>query len=206
MTRLNQIIAVEAGVKSRTYADLTAADKTLKRADALAGISRSYRPIDDEGEALPSEHKIVQVRVDDVLEETAKKLTRLEKQLTDLHTMVGRLPVLDPSEIWHFSPEQNAYVTEPRESTRTKKIMRAHVLYEATDKHPAQVNPFTEDEVVGYWTTEKLSGAAPAGRRAELLRKVEALQEAVKFAREQANSLEVTDVEIGAKVFGYLFA
>lgn len=52
----------------------------------------------------------------------------------------------------------------------------------------------------------KLSGALPATRVKELRERVERLQQAVKFAREQANSHEVTDVKAGEAVFGYLFA
>jgi hypothetical protein len=38
-----------------------------------------------------------------------------------------------------------------------------------------------------------------------LLDRVEKLQAAVKFAREEANAAEVTDVHVGEVVFGYLF-
>jgi hypothetical protein len=39
----------------------------------------------------------------------------------------------------------------------------------------------------------------------ELLERVEALQTAVKFAREEANGTTVTDQHVGEAVFGYLF-
>jgi len=38
-----------------------------------------------------------------------------------------------------------------------------------------------------------------------LLARVEKLQEAVKFAREEANSIEVEDQKVGATFFDYLF-
>ena len=38
-----------------------------------------------------------------------------------------------------------------------------------------------------------------------LLERVEKLQQAVKFAREEANNTEVTDQKVGAAIFGYLF-
>jgi len=52
----------------------------------------------------------------------------------------------------------------------------------------------------------KFSGALPAQRVNELVDRVERLQEAVKFAREEANSLEVEDVKVGEKILGFLFA
>ena len=40
----------------------------------------------------------------------------------------------------------------------------------------------------------------------ELLARVERLQEAVKFAREEANGLEVEEHKVGEKIFKYLFS
>ena len=55
MTRLNQIIAVEKGVKSRSFQELTDAHHALQKPALLSGISRTYRPKDEEGEQLPPE-------------------------------------------------------------------------------------------------------------------------------------------------------
>ncbi len=63
----------------------------------------------------------------------------------------------------------------------------------------------TEDVTVGYWRTVKFSGALPAQRVNELLERVERLQEAVKFAREEANNLEVEEIKVGERFFKYLF-
>ena len=76
---------------------------------------------------------------------------------------------------------------------------------EATEKHPAQVEVYYEDVVIGYWRTIKFSGALPAKRVNEVVERVEKLQAAVKFAREEANGVEVVEQETGEKVFRYLF-
>ena len=135
----------------------------------------------------------------------ATYLLFLEKQLTDLHTLVSKLPVLDASETWVFDQAADCWATEPVQTTKTKKIPRNHVKAEATEKHPAQVEVYYEDVVVGHWRTVKFSGALPATRIKELLDRVDKLQQAVKFAREEANNSEVTDVKVGEKVFDYLF-
>jgi hypothetical protein len=242
MTKLNQIIAVEKGVKSRSFQDLTESHHVLQKPALLAGISRTYRPKDEEGEQLPPESTKVQIRIEDVLTQVSATLTRLfdvtaskdatnavaqadvvvdgrpllervpvtyllflEKQLTDLHTFVRKLPVLDAAGTWAFRDSANSYSTEPVRTIRTKKVPRNHVKAEATDKHPAQVEVYYEDVAIGYWTTVKFSGALPASRVAELLGRVEKLQQAVKFAREEANSTEVTDRKVGDTIFGYLF-
>jgi len=77
VAKLNQIIAVEKGVKSKVVQDLAQAQHGLGKPQMLAGISRTYQPKDEEGEQLPPESTRVQVKAEDVLKETAKILTRL---------------------------------------------------------------------------------------------------------------------------------
>ncbi|GAA1695377.1 hypothetical protein GCM10009765_50740 [Fodinicola feengrottensis] len=242
-TRLNQIVAVEKGVKSRSFSELTDAHQALQKSALLSGISRTYRAKDEEGEQLPPEATKVQVKSDEVIRQTAAILTKLfdvtatkdwancsakadlvvdgttlvsgvpvtyllflEKQLTDLHTFVRKLPTLDAADTWEYDASADCWATEPAQTLRTKKIPRNHVKAEATEKHPAQVEVYYEDITVGTWRTVKFSGALPAKRVNELLDRVEKLQQAVKFAREEANNAEIADVKTGDRIFGYLFA
>lgn len=243
MAKLNQIIAVEKGVKSGALRDLTDAHHSLQKPALLSGISRTYQPKDEEGEPLPPESTRVQVKAEEIISRTTAVLTRLfavtatkdwanreakadvmvdgqavlhdvpvsyllflEKQLVDLHTFVKKLPVLDASESWTHDPSSDSWKTEPVRTVKTKKVPRNHVKAEATENHPAQVEVYYEDVPVGSWTTVKFSGALPAKRVNELLERVEKLQHAVKFAREEANGIEVTDQRVADAVFGYLFA
>lgn len=242
MARLNQIIAVEKGVKSRSFQELTEAHHALQKPALLAGIARTYRPKDDEGEQLPPESTKVQIKAEEIIQQTATILSRLldvtatkdwtncvaradvvvdgqtlltqvpvtyllflEKQLVDMHTFVKKLPTLDASESWSFDASADCWVTEPVQTVKTKKIPRNHVKAEATEKHPAQVEVYYEDVPVGYWRTVKFSGALPAKRVSELLERIEKLQQAVKFAREEANNTEALDQKVGERVFQFLF-
>lgn len=243
MPRLNQIIAVEKGIKSRSQKDLTEAHHALQKPALLAGIARTYRPKDEEGEQLPPEATKVQMKAEEIIRRTAdilvelfdvtatkdytnckaradvvvdgKPLLRdvpvtyllfLEKQLVDLHTFIKKLPVLDASETWTFDASADCWATEPVQTVKTKKVPRNHVKAEATDKHPAQVEVYHEDVAVGHWKTVKFSGALPAKRVNELSDRVEKLQQAVKFAREEANNATVDEQKIGRAVLSYLFA
>ena len=148
------------------------------------------------------------VKVDDVtiLEQVPVTwLLFLEKQLTDLHTFVKQIPVLDPAETWAWDENADCYATEPAVSNRTKKVPRSHILYEATEKHPAQVEMYHEDVKVGEWRTVKFSSALAAQEKNEITDRIRRLQEAVKFAREEANSMKVDNVKIGNKVFDFVF-
>jgi hypothetical protein len=128
----------------------------------------------------------------------------LEKQLTDLNTFVSKLPTLDVGESWNKDLNKDLYVSGKYDTHKTKKVLQHKVLYEATTSHPAQVEKWTEDARVGTWVNQKFSGAMPVTEKKALLEKLKKLQDAVKFARETANSLEVKMVTVGDKVFNYL--
>lgn len=129
----------------------------------------------------------------------------LDKELEKLSAFVGRLPVLDPTLSWTYDSARGVHASVPVQTVRTKKVPRNHVLYEATKEHPAQVQMFTEDIIVGTWEKVEFSGALPADRVASIAARLEKLRTAVKFAREEANGIEVTDVHYGESILTFLF-
>ena len=241
MTKLNQLIAVEKGVKDEATRQTTDAYHAIKRPDAHTGIARRYTPLDEDGEELPPENRRVQVKAEELLENVTDKLARLwdviatkdftnttargsivvdettvvadvpvttllwlEKQLTDVSTFVSALPQLDLGREWHEDATAGAWASTPEQTKRTQKVMRNHVIAEATVQHPAQVQVYTEDNIVGTWTTTHYSGALPTQAVDELKERVAKLQRAVKFAREEANSITVTDKKIGEALVQYI--
>lgn len=243
MTKLNQIIAVEKGAKGGLNQAITSTYHLIQKPELFSGISRTYKPRDDDGEILPPESTKVQNRADNLLtmlsvdwtkllDMTATKdwantgatadvivdgvtiiekapavyLVWLEKQLVELRTVISKLPVLDPAFDWEASAAAAAWATQVMKTTRSRKVMRSQVLYDATPEHPAQVESYTEDEIAGDWSTIKFSGALPQARVNELLARVDAVSKAVKFAREHANSIDVTEVSVGSALFNYVLA
>lgn len=242
MPKLNQIIAVVNGKKSRGQKELTEIYKKLQKPALFDGISRTYQPVDEEGETQPPEKKNAQFQARAAINEVREAvcdlydavatqdwancrakadvsidgnvlleqvpvthLLFLEKQLIDLQTFVSQLPTLDPAETWQWDENADCFASEASRSNRTKKVPRSHVLVEATEHHPAQAEMYHEDVKVGEWRTVKFSSALPAQEKNEILSRIRRFQEAVKFAREQANSLEVEEVNIGNKVFDFVF-
>jgi hypothetical protein len=242
MPKLNQIIAISAGKKAQAHKTVTEAYQNLQKTAQLEGISRTYKPRDDEGEQLPPEKKLVQLKVKDAVRSVVAALTELfdvvatqdqanclaradvtvdgvavlkdvpvttllflEKQLVDIHTFVEKLPALDPGETWNYNPDVDYHASDAYQTTKTRKVLKNHVKAEATKEHPAQVETYTEDVIVGYWTTVKFSGAIPAREKNEILDRVHRLQEAVKSAREEANSMAVEPEKIGIAVLQYVF-
>jgi len=130
----------------------------------------------------------------------------LEKELNDLHTFVTKMVELDPGEKWTLDPNSGLFRSGEAKTHKTKKMQRGIVLYDATEHHPAQTQLVTEDVVIGHWTTTKFSGAIPRPRKKALLERIRVLADAVKFAREQANSIEAEEQKIGRKVLDFIFA
>lgn len=242
MPKLNQVIAVLSGKKNRGQKEITEVYKKIQKSALFEGLSRTYQPLDEEGETQPPEKKSVQYSCHQALRDARAALAEmfdvaatqdwancvaksdvvvdgrvllnqvpvtyllfLEKQLADLQTFVQTLPTLDTGEHWTWDSNADCYASEQFFTNRTKKVPRSHVLYEATKEHPAQVELVTEDVKVGEWRTIKFSGALAAQAKNEILSRIRTLQDSVKFAREEANNLEVQDVKTADSVFEYLF-
>lgn len=243
MTKINQILAIEKGLKNQTLRVETDLYHSIQKGPLFAGLSRTYTPKDDEdGDRLPPEQTSVQIKANDLIEQLTASLTRLidvtatkdaanthasaditvdgtviaanvpvttllflAKKLEELSAFVGKLPVLDPATQWFYDPNRGVYAAAPVSTVRTKKIPRNHVLAEATKEHPAQVQLFTEDVIVGTWEKTEFSGALPADVLAGIRSRLDKLRTAVKFAREEANLADVVDVHYGASFLNYLF-
>lgn len=242
MAKLNQVIAVEKGIKNRVEKQVTDLYHTVQKPDLFGGFARQYQPTNDDGERFPAENKTVQQTVGAVVRDVKRALTELfdvtaskdyanctarasvvvdgetvvenapvtfllflEKQLTDLHTMASKLPTLDPAEKWDADKGSDLFRSDVVRTAKTKKVNKPIVLYDATDKHPAQTQLVQEDQTIGYWETTKMSGAISPPAQRLLVERIEKLQKAVKFAREQGNMVEAPEQAIGARVLGWIF-
>lgn len=242
MAKLNQIVAVVAGKKTRVEKEFGDLNKTAQKPDLFNGLIRQYQSVEENGEELPSEQKIAQQAVTEVIKSARTILTGiidavatqefgncetaadivvdgavilskvpvtvllyLEKQLNDLHTFTGNLPVLDPSERWTLNSQTGQYETDVTKTVRTRKVQKPIVLYPATEQHPAQTQLVTEDITAGYWSTRKFSNAIAGTARKAIVDRIERLREAVKVAREDANSADVPDRQIASQVLTYVF-
>ncbi|MCA9494174.1 MAG: hypothetical protein KC621_29805 [Myxococcales bacterium] len=79
-TKLNQIVAIEKGVKSRVYSAVTELHKESQKAEPYTGLSKTYRKRDEDGEDMPGETKRVRQVATDVL----TQLSRLQTELWDV--------------------------------------------------------------------------------------------------------------------------
>lgn len=129
----------------------------------------------------------------------------LEKQVSYIRTFITNMATLPTDREWKQDSAANCWSTEAVEQTHTKKTPTRFVKAEATKEHPAQVEILYVDNIVGYWITRHFSGAIPAKVQSALLDRVNRLDEAVKSAREAANSVEVEQVKIGKSLLDFVF-
>jgi len=237
------LIALEKGVKQRTYKEIDAAYDLLRKPEVLNGFAKEYQPLEENGQSLPSESKKVQITSGELFEiikdqmieylniETSKDFTNasatgdiiangveiqkgvpvttllaLEKQLLDLRTSIEKAVTLDPSQDWKFDKATGCQRTEPVRKARTNKVPKVITLAPATDKHPAQTQLLQEDVIAGYWVQTEISGALEAPTKRNYIERVNDLLDAVKAAREQANSTEIKRFEFAEKMLNYVFA
>jgi hypothetical protein len=135
---------------------------------------------------------------------TATALLNLESRLEELKKVYEAIPTVDMTEVWEYIGGQGVYVSERRISFRTKKVMRNHVLAQADQYHPAQVQVYTEE--VPVYRVEKVltSGMIEPIEKKDKLDRIDKLARAVKQARQRANDTEITDIEVASKIFKYI--
>lgn len=143
----------------------------------------------------------------DLPELPAVTLLQIEKQCAEWKKLILAAPTLPLGINWVPVPDLGANIVQAEQVDRTMKTERKTVpvvLYDATDKHPAQVKEAVKDENVAVIEVTKYSGLMSAREKADLLIRLNKLHEAVVKARCAANEQEVAQVTIGEKLTNFL--
>lgn len=137
------------------------------------------------------------------------ELLGLETRLETLRKVADAIPTLPASVACVAADEtigrDGSWVAEAKEvTTKTEKIMTPVVLYEATDKHPAQVKEVAQDKVVGKFTKTNYYGSATSAQKADMISRIDELLASTKQARMRANSVEADTSVIGKSIVDYI--
>lgn len=134
----------------------------------------------------------------------ATHLLHMEKVLEDFATMIGKLPVLDPSVAWSYSADDRLHHS-PEEFTNSEEVRpRALIIVPTTKDHAGQGTTYQERVVVGRHTTVRHSGALTEERKRLLEARVADLKIAFKQARETANRVEALPQHEAGALFAYI--
>jgi len=129
---------------------------------------------------------------------------KLKKIRADIYETI---PTLQPGIKWEVDSSMGENIWKrkyPDEKWRTKKVMKNHVKAEATDKHPAQVEVYTEDEKIAKIITDSWCGMISPAQKSSLLSRINKLIQATKKARQKANSVDLVNITVGSEIFNYI--
>jgi len=135
-------------------------------------------------------------------------LLGLESKLKHIRTIYDNMPTLAPGIKWVADFENsgnNIFAAElPDVKAKTQKRPQFTILHAPTDHHPAQIEKWSEEVVVGRYTTNFKSGMLPAAVKSRIIARIDLLTQAVKKARQKANNTEIVQKSIGNKLFEYI--
>jgi hypothetical protein len=75
--KLNQVLAIEKGVKSRVYGDVTTMNASAQKPALFNGFAKAYKPKEEDGEQFPPESSRVQMNAREMLQSLGRLLTEL---------------------------------------------------------------------------------------------------------------------------------
>lgn len=135
-------------------------------------------------------------------------LLGMESKLKELRSVFESTPTLAPGVAWEKDLAQGNDIYRMKyadEKLKTAKSFMHKVLYEATDKHPAQIEKWEEQTPVGRYITNTTCGMLSPADKSIYLGRIDKLIQAVKKARMQANMVDVVNVTCGDEIFKYIF-
>ena len=132
-------------------------------------------------------------------------LLQYEDIISEVRDTIASTPTLDPARKWSPSTtREHVFDAESFVRVRTRKIQKPIVLYQATDKHPAQTQLITEDSVIGEYNHSDHSGRLSPLQKSRMLERCDMLLIAVKKARAQANDIDHSKTEVGSKFTSFI--
>lgn len=67
MPKMSQVLGIERATRARVHRDVTTLVRIIDHPELFAGLVRTYKPVDDQGEQLPAETQRVQHKGEDIL-------------------------------------------------------------------------------------------------------------------------------------------
>ncbi len=145
----------------------------------------------------------------------ATYLLGLEKRLTDLRKMYDNIPTLQVGVEWIKDDTQREGIfktVHPEIRFKTKKKFQHQVLVpaqfpkdgEGGQSLPAQIEKWEDTVNIGKFTKIYWSGMLTSAQKSELLERFDKLIQAVKKARQKANTQEVVKEKIASKLMNFI--
>jgi len=136
----------------------------------------------------------------------ATYLMWLEKYLVKYRNLLEGIPTQDTSIRWiedKKASKKGTWISEQIvSSNKTEKNEVPIVMYEATDKHPAQVKTIVKNTTVGHYENTMRTGKWTPHQKHQALNDCDQIIEEVKRAKSRANKTEAKHAAIGKAIIG----
>lgn len=134
-------------------------------------------------------------------------LLALEKRFQNIRTFIAELPTRDTADDWKAADAGIFRTPEPEQTMKTQKVQEALVVFPPSEHNKGGTHEMiTKDVLIGHWQTIKESGGISEDGKRIFISRIEAISDAVKLAREEANSIEVPQKpSVGEDIFGFIF-
>lgn len=137
----------------------------------------------------------------------------LEGKLDELIKIIDSIPVLNPAVAWDNTAaglREGEWASPVAKREVKDRVPKVQLLSPAQvidgQRFEPQFRPYEAEGVIGWWNTIQYSGEMDPKVAQAIRERAVALREAIRFAREKANQLEVaTDLHPGAAILGFVF-
>lgn len=135
----------------------------------------------------------------------ATTLLFIENKFKVIRTVIEAAKTLDNALIWTKKDGLSDVWTTDRGTVPVKRTEPDFVtVAQATDKHPAQVKEITRERIMASKNQKNCSGLIQTKEKSELLARCDQIIEAAKRARQEANAIDVVDVNIASTLFNHI--
>jgi hypothetical protein len=135
-------------------------------------------------------------------------LLGMESKLGQLRDVLDVVPTWPAGHDWQADTSMGTHIykaADPKRSRREEKTMESKVLYDATKEHPAQIEKWMANHVVGMYTDTAWTGTVSPAVKSEMLERCDKVLRAVKKARQRANRTDVVKNKVSKRLIGYIF-
>ena len=109
-------------------------------------------------------------------------LLGMEDELRELKSILVKIPTLSKSIDWKKLDDDTYQSETPIKRPKTEKKWMHKVMYDATDKFPAQIKEWSEDRPCGKTIEDKWSGMIPESEKQEYINKCEKLLKGIDIS------------------------
>ncbi len=134
-------------------------------------------------------------------------LLGLESRLKYIRSIYETMPTLAAGFEWKPSEDKGEGVWDmahPEEKLKTKMMWQHQVLVEPTEQHRAEIEKWEEQVPVGKFVKFLWCSMITSNHKSEILARIDALIQATKKARQEANTQVIVSGHVGNNIINFI--